>query len=134
MRVTRDTFDAGARDMANRGAGAVDRTRSIFRRRQTDDEVLIERVRAKMGRYVSHPGAIEVQATEGTVTLTGSILHHEHEELLQAVRDVPGVKDVVDQLVVYNSAEGISELQGGRPRRGEVPELVQDNGRRVPAS
>lgn len=50
------------------------------------------------------------------------MLRHEHERLLGAVRSVRGVKDIVDQLTVYKTAEGVSELQGGKPRRGERPD------------
>ena len=123
----RDVLDAGGRDLANRGSAATGRLRSLFKRRTVTDDVLMERVRSKLGRYVGHPGAIEVAASDGRVTLSGSVLKHEHDELLQAVRGVAGVNDVVDQLVAHDTAEGISELQGGRERGGELPELLQDN-------
>jgi uncharacterized membrane protein len=126
LRVTRDTMDAGARDMKNRSVGAMGRARSLFRRREAGEDVLVERVRAKLGRYVSHPGAIEVEAADGVVTLSGSVLRHEHRELLQAVCGVRGVQDVVDRLMVHKTAEGVSELQGGHPRRGEPIDLRQD--------
>lgn len=127
LRISRDAMDAGARDIANRSTGAVGRARSLLTRRHASDDVLVERVRAKMGRYVSHPGAIEVDASGGTMRLSGSILRDEHDGLLAAVRGVAGVKDIVDSLTVYETAEGISELQGGIPRRGEEFELMQDN-------
>jgi len=89
--------------------------------------VLVERVRAKIGRYVEHPGAIEVSANAGTVVLTGPVLRHEHKRLLAAVHGVRGVGDIIDQMVVYKTPEGVSALQGGRPRRGERIEVFQDN-------
>ena len=123
----RDVMDAGARDLANRGSAVTGRVRSLFRLRKGTDDVLVERVRSKMGRYVGHPGAIEVTASGGHVTLSGSVLAHEHQALLEAVRGVSGVNDIVDRLTVHKTAEGISELQGGRRRRGELPELLQEN-------
>ena len=123
----RDVLDAGGRDLANRRSAATGWLRSLFKSRAVTDDVLIERVRAKLGRYVGHPGAIEVAASGGRVTLSGSVLRHEHEKLIQAVRDVAGVSDIVDKLAVHDSAEGVSELQGGRKRRGERPELLQEN-------
>lgn len=123
----RDVFDAASRDFVNRGAGFVGETRSLLNRDAPIDDVLVERVRAKVGRYTQHPGAIEVGATAGEVTLTGSILQDEHKGVLDAVRSVRGVKNVVDRLTVYQTAEGVSELQGGKPRRGELPELLQGN-------
>jgi hypothetical protein len=123
----RDVMGAGVRDLANRGSAIPGRVRSLFRRRKGTDDVLVERVRSKMGRYVGHPGAIEVTASGGHVTLSGSVLAHEHDELLEAVRGVAGVTDIVDHLAVHKTAGGISELQGGRRRRGELPELMQEN-------
>jgi uncharacterized membrane protein len=123
----RDVFDAASRDFVNRGEGLVGETRSLLNRDAPIDDVLVERVRAKIGRYTQHPGAIEVGATEGEITLTGSILEDEHKRVLDAVRSVRGVKNIVDRLAVYQTPEGISELQGGKPRPGELPELLQDN-------
>ena len=59
----RDVFDAASRDFVNRGAGLVGETRSLLNRDAPIDDVLVERVRAKIGRYTQHPGAIEVGAT-----------------------------------------------------------------------
>jgi uncharacterized membrane protein len=123
----RDMLDAGGRDIKNRLWGTIRHAPSRFDWRQPSDDVLVERVRAKLGRHVEHPGAIEVMASHGRVMLLGSVLRHEHKQLLQAVRSVRGVKEVTDQLAVYKTAEGVSELQGGTPRPGERAELLQDN-------
>ncbi|MGE5524192.1 MAG: SRPBCC family protein [Rhodospirillaceae bacterium] len=123
----RDVADAGTRDLGNRAASMLFRLRRGFRRYSPDDDVLIERVRAKLGRYVSHPHAVEVKAAVGRVVLSGSILRHEHARLLAALWSVPGVKGIEDRLVAYKTAEGVSQLQGGRPRPGERHELAQDN-------
>jgi uncharacterized membrane protein len=123
----RDVLDAGGRDLANRGTAAKGRLGSLFTRRAATNDVLIERVRSKLGRYTGHPRAIDVTASDGRVTLSGSVLRHEHDDLIYAVSDVAGVTDIVDQLTVHDSAEGVSELQGGRERLGELPELLQDN-------
>jgi len=123
----RHFMEKGARDLKNRGTAVTGRARSLFHRRNADDDVLVERVRSKMGRYTAHPGAIDVNAMQGRVTLSGSILAHEHGELIESVSQVPGVTDIYDRLTIYETAEGISELQGGRARRGELPEHLQDN-------
>jgi hypothetical protein len=114
----RNFVDAGTRDLKNRGSALTGRVSSIFSRRQADDRILAERVRSVMGHHVAHPGAIDVHAANGKVTLNGSILSHEHPELIESVSAVSGVKDVIDQLAVYETAEGISELQGGREPGG----------------
>jgi uncharacterized membrane protein len=126
-----DFIDKGHRDLRNRGTVAVgklrSRARSLITRGKATDDVLAERVRSKMGRYVAHPGAVEVQAISGLVTLSGSILSHEHADLVQGISEVPGVRDVVDRLSVFETARGISELQGGRERAGERSGFTKEN-------
>lgn len=126
-RKVRDAVDAGTRDLMNRGAAVPHRVRSLFRSAAISDDLLVERVRSKMGRYVSHPHAIEATAADGQVTLSGSILAHEYSEFIEAIRGMGGVKAVMDRLVVHKTADGVPELQGGRRRRGERTALLQDN-------
>jgi len=117
--------DAGTRDLKHRGSVMTGRVRSLFSKRKASDGVLVERVRAKMGHHVAHPGAIDVYASGGQVRLNGSIFAHERDELIEGVSQVPGVKDIIDQLAIYETAQGISELQGGRkpqPRSGVLPQ------------
>ena len=124
----KEFVQTGTRDLKHRGTVATGRIRSLVRRRPATDAVLAERVRAKMGRYVAHPGAIDVSASGGQVTLSGSILAHEHDELIEGVSTVPGVTDVIDQLTVYERAQGISELQGSaRMRRAGRSKAAQEN-------
>jgi uncharacterized membrane protein len=80
-----------------------------------------------IGRYVSHPHAIEVEASDGEVALSGPVLAHEVPALLGAVKGVSGVRRVSNQLIVHKEPGNISSLQGGVPRRGQRFELLQDN-------
>src|SRR3954464_1815639 len=59
------------KDSRNRLSGVMHRLQSRFKREIPDDVKLRERVRAKLGHSVSHPGAIEVQALGGKVLLAG---------------------------------------------------------------
>ena len=114
-----DFVNAGTRDLVSRAKALAGQTRSKFTRDKHDDDKLAERIRARIGRHTLHPGAIEVSTANGVATLSGSILAHEHAEFLEAAGNVRGVKDVVDRLNVFETASGISELQGGRdPREG----------------
>src|SRR5207245_1228615 len=115
-----------SRDMANRARGIVAGTKWRLRSEEADEPVLEARVRAKVGRFVSHPHAIEVHADGGHVTLGGPILADEVPGLLEAVRSVRGVEEVVDQLELHEDAD-VPALQGGVPRPGERFELLQDN-------
>lgn len=122
-----DAIDTTARDLSHRAQGVAVQVRRSLRPEAVPDDVLTARVRAKLGRVVSHPHAITVTASNGTVTLDGPVLARETRDLLKAVRRVPGVRDVVDRLDVHKRAEGIPALQGGVPRPGERSELMQQN-------
>ncbi|HVY80265.1 MAG TPA: SRPBCC family protein [Steroidobacteraceae bacterium] len=116
-----------ARDVKHRARGVRSRLTSLFRHEEVPDDVLAERVRAALGRAVSHPGAITVAVTQGRVTLMGSVLAEEHDELVDTVWSVRGVGDVADELAVHESARGVPELQGGRHRgRARFP-LLREN-------
>jgi uncharacterized membrane protein len=118
-----------ARDTVHRAYGVLANARKLFAHEEVDDAVLVERVRAELGRTVSHPHAVEVAADRGHVTLSGPVLSEEVRALLRCVRGVPGVKAVSDRLTVYESAEAqhVSSLQGGHPRQGARFELLQHN-------
>jgi uncharacterized membrane protein len=116
-----------ARDLTHRTQGLMAETRSLMAKEPVSDEVLVQRVRSKIGRIVSHPGAINVEAEQGQVSLSGLVLEHEHEDLLRSVRSVRGVVNVENQLEKHASPEGVPALQGGRPRAGDRFELLQKN-------
>jgi uncharacterized membrane protein len=122
-----DAIDATARDLSNRTRGLVAEVSSIFDNEEVSDEVLVDRVRSKMGRVVSHPHAIEVKANKGRVTLRGPVLASEVEELLSCVSSINAVGDVDNQLEVHAEAGNVPGLQGGRPRPGHGFELMQEN-------
>lgn len=122
-----DTIETIAHDLAHRAQGLMAEARSAMAEEQVSDEVLVNRVRAKMGRVVSHPGAVEVTAVQGRVILSGVVLEYEHEDLLRAARAVEGVREAEDRLEVHKTADGVSALQGGHPRPGERFELMQEN-------
>ncbi len=92
------------RDLRNRAYGVVAETKSLFQRDEATDEVIADRVRAKLGRYQLHLGSLDVQATEGTVVLSGSILADELAKVLRAAKFVRGVKRVENQLLVFANA------------------------------
>lgn len=108
-----DATTVASRDLRNRARGLAHEVRARFTHEEVPDEILCERVRAQLGWAVSHPGAIEVAAQSGRVTLSGAVLEREYVRLLRTVWSVRGVADVEDRLAVYESAAGISALQGG---------------------
>ena len=101
--------------------------RSSSRPKAVDDRILAERVRSKMGRYVSHPHSIGVLVQDGKVTLAGPIVAGEAAGLLDHVRRIPGVKGVEDALHPHEKSAGVPGLQGGQLRKGERAEILQAN-------
>ena len=116
------------RDLANRTRGFAAEARSRFvREGPVEDDVLAERVRSKMGRFVSHPGAIEVTANEGWIRLEGQVLADEVDHLVSAVRSVRGVEGVDNKLEIHWDSGAVPGLQGGAERTGERAEFRQQN-------
>ena len=114
-------------DLQNRARGIGASARHLFAKDSPDSDVLIARVRSKIGRIVSHPSSIDVSADDGVVTLRGPILEHELADLLGCVNSVPGVVDVRNELATHKTAQGVPGLQGGVHRSGNKFELLQKN-------
>jgi osmotically-inducible protein OsmY len=119
---------ARARDAGHRMSGLAARTLGRMGRDDTPaDDVLVARVRARLGRLVSHPGAIGVTVDQGTVTVTGPVFAAEVDQLIAGLADVPGVTGVENRLESHADAEHIPSLQGGGPHllAAEPPRRVR---------
>jgi len=110
--------DHGVHDLGNRARGAAAATRARLQQADAPDEIVMARVRAALGRVVTHPHAVETEVDGGRVVLRGAVLDDEAGPLLATVRRVRGVKGVENRLVVFADVEGRPALQGGRRRRG----------------
>ena len=125
--LVRDKFMRGARrmgtaagrtasDVRHRTRGLGARARHLVQRRPPDDRVLEERVRAQLGRLSAHPHAIDVFAQQGTIELTGPILASELPQVVEGVRRVRGVAEVItEQLDPHEHPGNTPSLQGGQP-------------------
>ena len=127
VRKTGDCVEVTARDVRNRTQGIVTDLKSRFSSEPVDDAVLVDRVRAKLGRVVSHPGAIHVTAQNGNVTLSGPVLTAEVPELLGCVNRIQGVDEVTNNLELHVEPGNHPALQGGRERQGDRFEFFQEN-------
>ena len=115
------------RDIEHRTEGAIAETRRMFEGEDdAPDSVLEQRVRTAVGRTVSHPHAVEVNCTGGSVFLGGWVLADEVAELTSTVRAVRGVKELSTFLNTTDHPEHISDLQGGGRRR-DLPEFLQQS-------
>jgi uncharacterized membrane protein len=124
---TGNAIGTTTRDLSHRTRGLAARTISVFNKKDVPDEVLVERVRSRIGRLISHPHAIEVHADQECVTLAGPVLLREVDRLLRGVSKVPGVRSVENRLEVHKRAENVPSLQGGKGWTGAQFELMQVN-------
>lgn len=103
----------GQRDASNRVQGLGASARRIVLREQVTDDLLVARVRSKLGLLVSHPGAPDVEAKGGQVTLRGPVLASERDRLFSSIASVRGVAGVVDELELHETSDDVPGLQGG---------------------
>ncbi|HET6568128.1 MAG TPA: SRPBCC family protein [Rhodothermales bacterium] len=102
-----------ASDVRNRTKGVLAEMRGLFRGDgMAPDEVVIARIRSRMGRRITHPRSIEVTCLDGHVTLSGSILASEVNALLRCAQSVRGVKSVENRLDVHEVQDDVPGLQG----------------------
>jgi uncharacterized membrane protein len=108
----REVFEKGVRDLRHRAEGAAAGIRKRLATEPVPDRILEERVRAGIGRHVSHPSSIDVSCRSGMVVLSGPVLTREADELVRTVRHIPGVHEVEDRLDRHDRAGDIPGLQG----------------------
>lgn len=108
---------ATSRDVVHRASGLAASVHSRFFDQEAPDEVVEARVRARLGRVSRHPGAIEVTAHDGAITLTGPALGSEVQEIVRTISSVRGVVSVDNRLQPHETSEHLPALQGGSTRR-----------------
>jgi len=118
-------IDRSLRDLANRAQGLLTQTIANALPEVLPDEVLHARVQSRLGRLVSHPGAIEVSVREGRVTLRGDVLENEARRLICGLRCMRGVRGVDDYLNIHGEAGSVPGLQGQRTVRCPDFELLR---------
>jgi hypothetical protein len=110
-RVQRN-LNAMVRDFGNRSHGVIHDVKQLRNHEEVSNDVLMERLRSNLGRCVSHPAAVHVEATDGHVTLSGDILANEVEDAVHCVKRLAKGKSVVNELNVHSASEKIPALQG----------------------
>jgi osmotically-inducible protein OsmY len=105
-----------AKNTLNRAEGLLAWARPLFHRHEeVPDEMLLQRVRTRLGHIVQHPQTISTTVEQGIVRLTGTVAREEKKRVLKEIRDVPGVSKV-EELLAYESpriARSIPKLLGG---------------------
>ena len=118
-------FNRASERVGNATERAADRARGIaaetarrFNTEPISDEVMVARVRSEMGRYLKHPHAVHVTAHNGHITLTGDILAHEVQPLLNKLNNMQFVESIDNLLQTHADATNLPDLQGGETQRG----------------
>lgn len=65
---------------------------------EVDDRILAERVRAVLGRVLTHAHAVGLEVSKGVVTVSGPVLRDEIRRTIKTLARVPGVERVVNAL------------------------------------
>jgi hypothetical protein len=124
--LTEDAMDATSRDVRNRARGVVAELRARLIPEDVTDDVLEERVRARLGQTIRYARSIETSVTDGAVTLRGPVLADDVARVVRRVGQIPGVRAVDNRLDVHAEPDGVLGLHGARRSAGgEVLELMQ---------
>lgn len=82
--------------------------RAYHRLTQADpqsDADLRDQIRTRLGRLVSHPGAIDVSVNNGVVRLSGRVLAKERDGLLEQVQAMAGVQKLVNAMTALDDPQ-----------------------------
>ena len=93
-------------------------------REPVSNSVLTERIRAKLGRYVANPAAIQVTTNDGQITVSGRIPASEVDGLLAALQHVPGVRKLDHHLDLQATGDQDS-VTGTTKQSSEWPPLAR---------
>ena len=91
-------LNATGRDVGHRVKGLIAKGLRVFKKRDLIDRVLIQRVREELDQVIGNSSGIKVNARNGEVSLSGSILQHDYRPLLKRIQKLAGVRYVVDRL------------------------------------
>lgn len=87
-------FERGSRDLGQRAYGRWHEAKARRGHEHVPDAILVERVRAKLGRLVRHPHELHVTADQGCITLRGTVAPFEKVPVVASARRVAGVAEV----------------------------------------
>lgn len=106
-------------DLRNRVAGARAEFRSHLHPEDVTDERLQQRIRSELGHVTSHSRAIQVEAQNGRVVVSGPVLSSEAEQIIRRIEMTAGVTHVEDRLERHDQPGDHPGLQGGHAIRAD---------------
>ncbi|MDB5050861.1 MAG: cyclase/dehydrase [Fibrobacteres bacterium] len=118
LREAAHSIERVSADFSGRGHGMFSRLGNFIMYRPVDDDILTERVRSKVGHYVTHPRAVEVETRNGVVTLRGAVPAAESGRLVYHARWIPGVKAVQN---LFTDPDGPGGHDGHNGHKAPAP-------------
>lgn len=113
----REDFTKRLRDGEHRLEGAVaEIRRRLEPAEDVSDRRLEARVHTRLGRVAARPRAVRVMALGGKVIVGGTVAAEEIGSILEAIREVPGVREV-QSLLVAAAADDAAAVAGARAVR-----------------
>jgi uncharacterized membrane protein len=76
---------------------------------QPDDDILVERIRARLGRIVSHPPDVHVASDHGTITLWGRAPNREIYAMVRTLGSMHGVREIRNHLEIHERPEAAAD-------------------------
>jgi hypothetical protein len=104
--------------LRDRGARALAGARARLRREALSDELIADRVRARLPQFGIASGSgvrVEVTARDGRVALRGVVPASAHARIVRQVARVGGVREVVDLLELATGSPETEPFGGGWP-------------------
>ncbi len=102
------SYEKQLRQVKNNLRGLLAKGQALLQNEMVDDQTLMRRVRAEMGRKVRQAGRVEVGVHEGHVILRGEVAADELEVLVARIRRVRGVKHVEHELkLIERDGDGV---------------------------
>lgn len=99
-KLSRDALAAAVdiqKDFANRVRGNVLERLHAAEEEYVSDEVVLERVRSKIGHVAHDPHKIQIHVSDRHVVVSGKVRPHEVNKLVHAIRRVRGVVGVEER-------------------------------------
>jgi hypothetical protein len=87
-------------NVANHTRGLVARANMGGEATVPDDDVLLARVKSRIGHVVSDPRAIEVKTDHGLVSLAGKLGYRDAQKVLKTIASIRGVSGLENHLAI----------------------------------
>lgn len=107
-----EALDTAFNDLRMRTRGLLAQGMAMVSEEGIPDDILEQRIRSRIGFFIRHPGAVEVNVQGRKAILSGDVLEDEVDDLVKGVHQIRGVKELQNNLRTHRDAGNIPQLQG----------------------